>query len=350
VTPSAPRVADRSTLGRSDVAVTTLGFGAAALGNLYAPMDDDLAAATVDAAWQAGIRYFDTAPHYGLGLSERRLGAALRDRPRESFVVSTKVGRLLEPVPSPSGDDLAHGFAVPATHRRRWDFSAPGVRRSLEESLERLGLDRVDVALIHDPDDHPEQALREAYPALRALRDEGVLGAVGVGMNQSALPARFVTEADLDVVLLAGRYTLLEQPALDDLLPRCVERGVAVIAAGVFNSGLLARPRPTTDATYDYAAAPGDVVARANRIADVCERHGTTLPQAALQLPLAHPAVRCVLVGARTSEELAADAALLQAPIPVELWDELLAEGLLDPRTPTPGRGHGAASPRDRLG
>jgi D-threo-aldose 1-dehydrogenase len=233
---------------------------------------------------------------------------------------------------------MQQGFAVPATHRRRWDFSASGVRRSLEESLERLGLHRIDVALIHDPDDHHDWAVREAYPALRALRDEGLLGAVGVGMNQSAMLARLVSEVDLDVVMLAGRYTLLEQSALDDLLPRCEERGVAVIAAGVFNSGLLARPRPPADATYDYGVAPHSVRVRANRIADVCERHGVTLPQAALHFPLAHPAVRSVLMGARTPDEATGNAALCDSPVPGELWDELHAEDLLDARAPTPGR------------
>lgn len=207
-------------LGRTAVRVTELAYGAAGIGNLFRPVTDEEAAAAVDAAWDAGIRTFDTAPHYGLGLSERRLGAALRERPRDGYTVSTKVGRLL--VPAEDGgpaDDLAHGFAVPATLRRVWDFSADGVRRSLEASLERLGLDRVDVVLLHDPDDHADQALDEAYPALEQLRGEGVVGAIGVGMNQTALPARFLRETDIDVVLLAGRYTLLEQEGLTELLP-----------------------------------------------------------------------------------------------------------------------------------
>lgn len=189
------------TLGRTEVRVTELAYGAAGIGNLFRPVADEEAAAAVDAAWDAGIRTFDTAPHYGLGLSERRLGAALRDRPRDTYTVSTKVGRLLVPADT-QGDDLANGFAVPATHRRVWDFSADGVLRSLEASLDRLGLDRVDVALLHDPDVHAEQALDEAYPALERLRAEGVVGAIGVGMNQSALPARFLRETDIDVVLL----------------------------------------------------------------------------------------------------------------------------------------------------
>lgn len=326
----------RRPLGRTDVAVPILGLGTAPLGNLYTPVDDDAAERTIAAAWDRGLRWFDTAPHYGLGLSERRLGRALHGRPREAFVVSTKVGRVLDPVGKPSGDDRDNGFAVPATHVRRWDFSADGVRRSLEESLVRLGLDRVDVALVHDPDDHVEWALREAVPALAALRDEGVVGAVGVGMNATAPLARFVRDADLDAVLLAGRYTLLEQSALDDLLPLCSARGVSVLAGGVFNSGLLARPRPPASATYDYAAAPQHLIVRAGRIADVCERHGVTLPQAALQFPLGHDAVHAVVVGARSPEEVETDAALATTPVPATLWADLLREGLLDARAPLP--------------
>jgi D-threo-aldose 1-dehydrogenase len=335
VTPTAG-AAERRRLGRSDVSVTRLGFGAAPIGNLFAPVADDVAEQTVAAAWEAGVRYFDTAPHYGLGLSERRLGRALRGRPRDDFVVSTKVGRLLEPMTVGEGDDREHGFAVPATHRRRWDFSGEGVRRSLAESLDRLALDRVDVVLIHDPDDHMDWALREAYPALHALRDEGAVGAIGVGMNASPPLARFVAEADLDVVLLAGRCTLLEQGALDDLLPRCLDGGVSVIAAGVYNSGLLARERPPADATYDYAAAPPELLARANRIADVCERHGVSLPQAALHFPLGHPTVDAVVVGARSPGEVAAAADLLGRAVPAALWEELVAEELLHRRAPTP--------------
>jgi D-threo-aldose 1-dehydrogenase len=207
-------------LGRSGVQVTELSFGGAAIGNLFTEVSEADARAAVDAAWDGGIRTFDTAPHYGLGLSERRLGAALRDRPREQYVISTKVGRLLEPGPAsgPAGPDQA-GFAVPADVIRRLDFSADGVRRSLAASLRRLGLDHVDIALIHDPDDHGEQALREAYPALERLRAEGVVRAIGVGMNQAAMLTRFVRETDVDVVLVAGRYTLLDRSAAGGLLP-----------------------------------------------------------------------------------------------------------------------------------
>ena len=321
------------TLGRSAVPVSTLGFGGAPIGNLYSPVTDADAAAAVEVAWDCGVRYFDTAPHYGIGLAERRLGRALRDRPRESYTVSTKIGRLLVPDAEVSGED-PEGFVVPATHHRVWDFSRDGVLRSLEASLERLGLDRVDVLLIHDPDDHWPQAVGEAYPALAELRAAGVVGAIGVGMNQSAMLTRFVRETDVDVVLMAGRYTLLEQRALADLLPACEQRGVSVVAAGVFNSGLLATAVPGT--TYNYHAVPPEVRARAGRLAAVCARHGVALPAAALHFPLGHPAVAGVLVGVRTAAEIQQHGQALAAPPPAALWAELRAEGLLAAQAPVP--------------
>ncbi|MDX2677802.1 aldo/keto reductase, partial [Streptomyces sp. NY05-11A] len=324
-----------TTLGAGTVKVTQLALGCAGLGNLYQPVTDEAAHATVDAAWDAGIRTFDTAPHYGLGLSERRLGAALSDRPRDTYTVSTKVGRLLVPNHDDGpGGDLANGFAVCATHRRVWDFSADGVLRSLEASLDRLGLDRVDMALLHDPDDHAEQALTEAYPALERLRAEGVVGAIGIGINQSALPARFLRETDIDVVLLAGRYTLLDQDGLAELLPEAAARGRSVIIGGVFNSGLLTAPRP--GATYDYTPAPQHVLDHALRLLEVTERHGVPLRAAALHFPFGHRAVASVLTGARTPEEARDTLEQLHRPIPDALWDELRAEGLLAPGTPVP--------------
>jgi D-threo-aldose 1-dehydrogenase len=324
-----------TTLGGSAVQVTQLALGCAGIGNLYQPVTDEAALATVEAAWDAGIRTFDTAPHYGLGLSERRLGAALRGRPRGTFTVSTKVGRLLVPNQDDGpGDDLANGFAVSATHRRIWDFSADGVLRSLKASLDRLGLDHVDIALLHDPDDHAEQALTEAYPALERLRAEGVVGAIGVGMNQSALPARFLRETDIDVVLLAGRYTLLDQGGLAELLPEAAARGRSVVIGGVFNSGLLTAPRP--GATYDYAPAARPVLDRALRLLEVTERHGVPLRAAALRFPFGHRAVAGVLTGARSPEEVCDTLEQLRRPIPDALWDELRAEGLLTPGTPVP--------------
>ncbi|MFE1902280.1 aldo/keto reductase [Streptomyces gardneri] len=322
-------------LGRSAVQVTELAFGAAGIGNLFTPVADAEAEQAVHAAWEAGVRYFDTAPHYGLGLSERRLGTALRSRPRSEYVVSTKVGRILVPTPEATGDDLANGFAVPATHRRRWDFSAHGVRRSIEDSLQRLGLDRIDVAYLHDPDDHLDRALDEAYPELARMRDEGTVGAIGVGMNQAAPLARFVRETDLDAVLLAGRYTLLDQDGLTDLLPLAAERGVGVVIGGAFNSGLLADPRP--GATFDYTTAPPDLLSRALDAKAVCERHGVPLRAAALRFPFGHPAVASVLVGLRSAAEARDAAAVLAHPVPDALWAELKERGLLPAHVPTPG-------------
>ncbi|KUO06620.1 aldo/keto reductase [Streptomyces caeruleatus] len=320
-------------LGRTDVEVSPLSFGGAVIGNLYTEVGEQQAYEAVDAAWDAGVRYFDTAPHYGLGLSERRLGAALRERPRDQYVISTKVGRRLEPVPVPTGDDLAHGFAVPADHRRVWDFSADGVRRGLEESLQRLGLDRVDVVYLHDPDDHAEQAFREGYPALEKLRSEGVVGAIGAGMNQAEMLTRFVTDTDVDVVLCAGRYTLLDQSALDDLLPVAVECHTSVVVGGAFNSGLLADPSP--DATYDYSRAPRELLDRALRMKSLAERHGITLRAAALAFCAAHPAVASVLVGARSADEVRDCTEQFATPVPMAFWQELLESGLPSDKGPS---------------
>jgi D-threo-aldose 1-dehydrogenase len=313
-------------LGRSPVSVTELSFGGAAIGNLFTAVNEDAARAAVDAAWDGGIRTFDTAPHYGLGLSERRIGAALRARPRDEYVISTKVGRLLRPTSTgpPYGLD-PEGFAVPADYLRAFDYSADGVRRSLEASLGRLGLDRVDIALIHDPDAHGPQALREAYPALEKLRAEGCVGAIGVGMNQAAMLTRFVTETDIDVVLVAGRYTLLDRSAADALLPAALERGVSVIAGGVFNSGLLAAPG--SGATYDYLAASDSLISRARRLESACARFGVPLRAAAARFPLTHPAVASVLIGARSAAEMTDAIRLRELDIPAELWD-LLTPGV----------------------
>ncbi|MFF1724083.1 aldo/keto reductase [Streptomyces sviceus] len=322
----------KNTLGSSGVRVSGLAFGAAVIGNLFSEVTDEQAHEAVTAAWQSGIRYFDTAPHYGLGLSERRLGEALRDRPRTEYTLSTKVGRRLEPS-TDGGDDLANGFAVPATRRRVWDFSADGVRRTLEASLERLGLDRVDVVYLHDPDDHAEEAFREGYPALEKLRSEGVVGAIGAGMNQAGMLTRFVRETDVDVVLCAGRYTLLDQSALTELLPAAVERGVSVVVGGAFNSGLLADPRP--GATYNYAQAPGDLLDRALRMREVAERHGISLRAAALAFCAAHPAVASVLVGARSAAEVRDAAEQFATPVPPAFWQELRDTGLLTTEEPS---------------
>ena len=316
------------------LALSELALGCAQLGNLYRPISDEDAHATVDSAWKVGIRYFDTAPHYGLGLSERRLGSALARRNRDDYVLSTKVGRLLEPVDIVAGED-DEGFAVPATHRRIWDFSRDGIRRSLEESLQRLNLDRVDVVYLHDPDGHLADVLSEGFAALADLRAEGVVSAIGAGMNHSEPLATLVRETDMDLVMVAGRYTLLEQESLDDLLPLCLERGVGVVAAGVFNSGLLARPSPSMDAHYNYEDAPPSVVRRAREIARICQRHGTTLPAAAIAFPLAHPAVVSVCLGARSGEQIERNASPRAERIPTDLGKSLSRKAFFEQMPPS---------------
>ena len=282
-----------------------LGLGTAPLAGLYEPVDDDTARRVVDRALELGIRYFDTAPYYGSGLAERRLGTALRAVPRDRVVVSTKVGRLLRP--GASGWTGAY-----------FDFSLDATLRSLDESLGRLGLDRVDIALVHDPDDHYEEALAGALPALARLREEGVVRAIGAGMNQAEMLSRFVRETDIDCVLVAGRWTVLDRSAGEELLPLCEERGVAVIAGGVFNSGVLAGGD-----TFDYERAPNGVVARVEQLRETSARHGVSLPAAAVQFPLRHAAVVSVLVGCRTAEEVAEDVHLAGLELPPALWSEL---------------------------
>ncbi|MET0828088.1 MAG: aldo/keto reductase [Microbacterium sp.] len=318
------RVGDR-------LALTELGIGVAQFGNLYRETTDEASQTAVDAAWDAGIRYFDTAPHYGLGLAERRLGTALRARPRDEYVVSTKAGRLL--VPNPGGEnEIGERFIVPAVTRREWDLSRDGIRRSLYESLERSGLDRIDILYLHDPDDHEDQALNEALPAMIELREQGVVRAVGAGMNQSAMLARFAREVDIDVVMVAGRYTLLEQGALEDLLPAALENGVAVVAAAIYNSGLLATPRIRPDAHYDYGGVPAELVARTEAIAHVCDDFGITVPDAAVAFPLRHPAVASVAIGARTARHVTEAVDRYETAIPEGFWTALVERGLLDER------------------
>jgi len=335
---------DRVDLGRTGLQVTRLGFGAAPIGGLYQAVADADARATVERAWQIGIRTFDVAPLYGYGAAERRLGAVLAGQPRDAFVLSTKVGRLVRRVDEigPTADiDLQaidgreDAFYVRSEPVRMvFDYSADGIRRSIDESLGRLGLERVDIALIHDPDSHWAAAIDEAFPALVRLREAGVVRAIGVGMNQSAMLARFAREGDFDVFLLAGRYTLLDQDGLAELLPLCVERNIAVLAGGAMNSGILADPRP--GGRFNYAPAPPAVVDRARRLAATCARHGVPLRAAAIQFPLAHPAVRSLIAGVRRIDHLEEYPELLRRPIPPDLWAELRAEGLIDPAAPVP--------------
>ena len=297
----------------------SLVFGGAPIAGLYAPVSDEVAAATLQAAWDAGIRAFDTAPHYGVGLSERRIGDFLAGRPRGQFVVSTKVGRRLVPATGPV-DGAEQFYDTPALSRVR-DYSADGAVRSLEDSLRRLRLDRADIALIHDPDDHLAEALDGAYPALARLRAGGAVGAIGIGVNSVPVAEWFVSRCDLDCVMVAGRYTLLDDSAAHSLFPLCRARGVAVLAAGVFNGGILAHP--ADGARYDYAPAAPAVLARARRIAEVCARYDVPVAAAAVRYVLRHPAVTAAVVGARTPEEIRADAGYLGLPIPDTLWADL---------------------------
>ncbi len=311
-----------------------LGFGGGPLGGLFEPLDDATAAETLRAAWDAGIRTFDTAPHYGLGQSERLMGAFLAQQPRDAYTLSTKVGRLLVPQDPGGRMDDDPAFAVPATHRRVWDFSRDGIRRSVEESLDRMGVDRFDTLFLHDAEPHFDAALRDGYPALAELRAEGVVGAIGAGMFDTAKLTTLVRETDTDVVMLAAGYTLLNQAALDTLLPACEERGVSILAAAIFHSGLLAEPRPSAEAFFNYAPAEAEPLERARRIAEVCEAHGVTLPEAAIAFPLRHPAVTDVVIGMRSAEEVRRNVAAFGVDVPAALWADLRAAGLLDERAP----------------
>lgn len=303
--------------------MTEFGLGAAQFGNLFRETTDEASVSAVDSAWDTGIRYFDTAPHYGLGLSELRLGMALAGRPREEYVLSTKVGRVLIPTPDRAGELDDDGFVTPALYRREWDFSRDGILRSVDESLDRLGIDDIDIAYLHDPDEHWHAASTTGIDALVELREQGIVGAIGAGMNQTAMLAEFVRRCDVDVVMVAGRYTLLDRSAEDELLPLALERGVGVVAAAVYNSGLLSTQEVRSDASFDYGTAPAAVLARARAMADACARHGVTLPDAALQFALRHPAVTSVVVGLRTAEQVEGTAERAAVEIPTELWEEL---------------------------
>jgi D-threo-aldose 1-dehydrogenase len=317
----------RTAIRSTGVAVSRLTLGCASMGGLYAAVDDATVALGLQAAWDVGVRSFDTAPHYGVGLSEERLGAFLAGKPRSEFVVSTKVGRLL--VETDADVEGVDGFYGTPKRRRVLDYSRDGVRRSIEQSCARLGLDRVDIALIHDPDEHWEVAIGEAYPALEELRGEGVVSAIGAGMNQSQMLERFVTESDIDCVLVAGCYSLLETSAAERLFPACRRADVAVLAAGVYESGILAKPRP--GAMFRYKQAPPELLARVERIAAVCAAHGVPLQAAALHYVLRHPDVTAVVLGARSQQNVRQNAEYFHTPVPATLFDELASEGLVAP-------------------
>jgi D-threo-aldose 1-dehydrogenase len=335
-----PDPAERLALGHTGLELTRLGLGTAPLGGLFRAVAELEAQATLEAAWQAGLRYFDTAPLYGMGLAERRLGAFLRARPRE-YVLSTKVGRLLRKgAPhhasefDPQGRPYYHGEAGLSLV---YDYSYQGFLRSVEESLGRLGLQRVDILLVHDPDaggSSVRQVMEGGYRALVELKAQRAVGAIGVGMNDATWLAEFARAGEFDLFLVAGRYTLLDQKALQELLPLCRQKGIGVVVGGVYNSGILADPSP--GATYDYAPAPPSLLERAQRLKALCERHGVPLKAAAIQFPLGHPAVVSVLTGARSPQEFEENLRMFQTPIPKELWEELRAEGLLAEEVPVP--------------
>jgi D-threo-aldose 1-dehydrogenase len=319
------------------------GLGCSPLAGLFAPVTEEAARATIDRAWELGVRFFDTAPLYGHGVSERRTGAALAGRPRDEFVLATKVGRLLR-ADAPPDESLAHEgepfFRNTPAVNPTFDFSYDGALRSLEESLERLGLDRVDIVHIHDSAGHADEALAGAYRALDRLRSEGVIRKVGAGMLEADVLARFAREADFDCFLFASRYTLLQQDGLDDLFPLCEQKGIEVIIGGVYNSGILAAPDlagTEPSPTFDYKPAPPELLERTRRLATVCERHGVPLKAAAVQLPLGQPAVATVLVGCRSPQEVDESLRMFETPVPADLWAELRAEGLLAENVPTCG-------------
>ncbi|MCR2800199.1 aldo/keto reductase [Microbacterium sp. zg-Y818] len=318
-------------MSRTESVIPAVGYGAANVGNLFRALSDDDALAVLDAAWESGVRYYDTAPHYGLGLSERRLGAFLQTKPRDEFFVSTKVGRLLRPNPAFDGGlDTDHDFFVPNDLRREWDFSEAGIRASLAESQDRLGLDRIDLVYLHDPERHDlDLALTSAFPVLERLRAEGAVDAIGIGAMTSHALARAVRGADLDTIMIAGRYTLLVQPAAEDVLPACRERGTGVVAASVFNSGLLARAEPTRDGRYEYGGVPDEVWDRLQRIVAVCRAHDVPLPAAAIQFPLRDAAVESVVLGSSRPAQVRENVQLATLEIPEGFWAELAHEALI---------------------
>jgi D-threo-aldose 1-dehydrogenase len=324
-----------------------LGFGGAPLGNLFAPLADSAATELVRHAYERGVRYVDTAPHYGNGLSEHRIGAALRHVPRDSYALSTKVGRLL--TAEATAPRAQNGYVEVLPFTQRWDYSAEGTLRSIEDSLQRLGLSRIDFVYIHDlaRREHGagyasrfREAMEGAVPALTKLRSEGVIAGFGLGVNEWEVCGEALAHTDLDVLLVAGRYTLADQTALPQLLPLCVARNVRVVIGGPFNSGILAsgaKPRDGRVPYFNYQPAPADVVARVAAIEAVCAAHQVPLKAAALQFPLAHPAVACVAPGVRTIAEFDENLALSNHAIPDAFWRDLRAEGLIAVDSPLPG-------------
>jgi D-threo-aldose 1-dehydrogenase len=336
----------RVPLGRSGIQVSRVGFGSAPLGDFFQKLDEKTAIATVEAAFAAGINLVDTSPHYGNGLAEHRIGTALRSVPRDSVVISTKIGRVMSPrAPAVGVHPPARGFVGSLPHKPHFDYSYDGVMRSFEQSLLRLGTDRIDILLVHDIDawtqgeDQVEARYRETmdsgYRALDELRSAGVVKAIGLGLDDHDWCERFLREGDFDAVLLAGRYSLLEQPALATLLPLALEKGVGIMLGGIFNSGILATGA-IPGARYNYEAAPPEILERVAKIEAVCRSHGVALAHAAVQFVLGHPAISTLVLGAVEPSEIERNLAALEVPVPASLWSDLKSEGLLDPAAPAP--------------
>ena len=342
-TPSTPPPLARRKLGRTGLEVTTLGFGSAPLGDIYEVLDDQTAIETVETAAAAGVTLFDTAPLYGQGSAEHRIGTALRRRPKGSFVVSTKVGRLL--TPAPKGRVKTSRFVGGLEFDVTNDYSYDAAMRSHEQSLHRLGLPAIDVLLIHDadawthgPDEGPKryrEAMDGAYRALEKLRGEGVIKGIGLGLNDPTYMARYLRDGDFDCILMAGRYSLLEQPALAEVLAIAEQKSIGVMLGGVFNSGILATG-PVAGARYNYTPAPPEIIAKVQRIERVCQSHGVPLATAALHFPLGHPTVSSLALGAVKPDEVRRNVAALTTPVPAALWSDLKAEKLLDSAAPVP--------------
>ncbi len=329
--PTSPLHSPRE-IGKTGLRVTRLGLGGAPLGGLFESVRDEEARATLSAAYAAGIRYFDTAPFYGHGRGEMRMGAFLRERPRDEFVLSTKVGRILVPTEGAIED---HHYKDVLPLNPVFDFSADGIRRSFESSLERLGIERIDILLLHDPDAHYRDVVEEAFPALARLRSEGMVRAIGAGMNQWEMLRDFARELDFDCFLLAGRYTLLDQGALAELLPLCERRRISILLGGPYNSGVLAAGSRGSG-HYNYETPETAVIQKVARLESVAARHDVPLKAAALQFPMAHPAVATVIPGARTAAEAEENARMFSHGIPSAFWKELRAEGLLPEEAPVP--------------
>lgn len=329
--------------GRTSLEVSAMGYGAAPIGNIFRPITEDDSRRMLKAAWDSGLRYFDTAPMYGHGLSEARVGESLRWYPRDEFVISSKVGRILKPKPRRKIDFSPWVDGLP--FEIQFDYSYDGAKRSLEDSIQRMGLEHIDIAFIHDIDKFTHgaeaqparfrEAMEGAYRALENLRDQGVVKAIGVGVNEWEVCHQALKQGDFDCFLLAGRYTLLEQESLNDFLPLCDERNAAVVVGGGFNSGILATGAKH-GAKYNYAPAPKDIMSRVSAMEAVCSRHDVSLPAAALQFALAHPAIPSIIPGTRSMEQLQQNITWIAEEIPTDFWLELKSEDLLREDAPTP--------------